>query len=331
MTKKKVALMYLVLAIILLAAVLLALTLGSARLSLNQILSSISGGGDFTSNLILFDLRLPRVVAALLAGAGLAVAGLLLQSVTGNDLCSPNIIGVNSGAGFAVMVFLCIFPMAHRALPAAAFIGAFATTLIVLSVSLFMHSSNSKTTVILAGVAIGTFLSSGISFLSQLYPDVLPSYTSFSIGSFSGIYAEDLTIPAIIIAVGLVASQMLSQKLNILCLGEEIAYSLGVQVKSLRIITLAVASALCASVVSFAGLLGFVGLVVPHIARKIAGHDIRILVSVCALCGAILVTLSDLIGRTMFSPADLPAGIIVSAVGAPFFIYLLFRRDKTYD
>ena len=327
MNEKKLPAVFTVLIILLAASVLSGFMFGSARLSLPEIIAAFTGRAESgTGALILFSLRLPRVAGAGLAGAGLAVAGLMLQTATDNDLCSPNVIGVNAGAGFAVMLFLCLFPMAFPYLPAAAFAGALGTTMLVLGMSFTAGHHRARTTVVLAGVAVGTLFNAGISFLSQLYPDVLSSYASFSAGGFSGVYGDDLPVPAVMIAAGLAASQLLAPRLNLLCLGDELAQSLGVGVRRVRFAALVTASILCAAVVSFAGLLGFVGLIVPHIGRRIAGHDIRILVPVCALGGASLVILSDLAARTLFSPAELPAGILMAAIGAPFFLWLLFKR-----
>ena len=173
MRSRRLALLFPALAAALVLSALLGLAMGSARLGFGEVAQALVGKGGETA-------RLPRVAGALLAGAGLAVAGLLLQSATDNDLCSPNVIGVNAGAGLAVMTFLCLFPMAFRLLPAAAFAGAFGTTLLVLGVSFSLGHHTSKTMVVLAGVAVGTLFNAGISFLSQLYPDILSSYASFS-------------------------------------------------------------------------------------------------------------------------------------------------------
>ncbi len=195
------------------------LALGSARFPLDEVIAVFTGGGDPTVRLIVLQLRLPRVAGAVLAGVGLAVSGLLLQSATGNDLCSPNIIGVNSGAGFAVMVLLCLFPMAFAVLPLAAFAGALFTTFLVLGISVSAGGHQSKSTVLLAGVAVSSLLSAGISFLSQLVPDALASYSAFSIGGFSGVQGADLVFPAIMIGVGTGLAWGLAPQLNLLCLG----------------------------------------------------------------------------------------------------------------
>ena len=190
---------------------------------------------------------------------------------------------------------------------------------------LFLFSPKVK---ILAGVAVAALFNAGISFLSQLYPEALTSYASFSAGGFSGVTREDLPVPCGMIAAGVLLAWLLSSRLNLLCLGDELAQSLGVRVRLVRFTALVLSSVLCAAVVSFAGLLGFAGLIVPHIARRILGQDIRPPVPFCALAGGILVILSDLAARTLFSPAELPAGILMAALGAPFFLYLLIRKRR---
>lgn len=317
------------LCIALVAAVTLAFLIGSARFGLREALDALfTDHGDPAVRVILIELRLPRIAAALLAGAGLAVAGLLLQTATDNDLCSPNVIGVNAGAGLAVMLVMCLAPAAFAALPLAAFGGAALTTSVVLGITFSAAGRRVKTKVVLAGVAVGALLNAGISFLSQLYPEVLSSYAAFSAGGFRDVYAADLPLPAAMIGAGLIVSAILLPKLNLLALGDDIAFSLGVAVRPLRFGALLLASLLAGAVVSFAGLLGFVGLIVPHIARRLVGHDVRRLYPVCILGGALLVVLSDLAARTLFSPAELPAGILMAAMGAPFFLYLLFRRSR---
>ena len=329
MNKKRLVVLFPVLFGLLFVSVMLAFMFGSAKFGLKEIFTAIfSDKGDDTVRFILINLRLPRILAAALAGAGLSVAGLLLQTVTDNDLCSPSVIGVNSGAGFAVMLILCVFPSAYGLLPLASFVGAAATSLLVLGISFSAAGRRVRTKVVLAGVAVGALFSAGISFLAQIYPDALSSYADFSAGGFREIYADELLVPGIGIAAGLAVAFLLSQKLNVLTLGEDMATGLGIAVRPLRFFTLLLASFLCGCVVSFAGLLGFAGLIVPHIARRIAGHDVRVLIPVCILTGPILVILADLAARTLFSPAELPAGILMAAIGAPFFLYLLFRRKS---
>lgn len=257
----------------LVAAVISALTVGSADISLSRVLAAFLDE-DKTARVIVVGLRLPRLAGAALAGAALATAGQLLQAVTDNELCAPNIIGVNSGSGLAVMLVLCLFPMYWQLLPLAAFIGALAASFFVLLVS-GASPGDQKSSLILAGVALSSILGAGISFLSLKYPDVLSSYTAFSVGGFSGVTFDELAIPAIMIFVCFILAMIAAPQINLLCLGDEAAGSLGVRVRRLRVATIVITSGLCAAAVSFAGLLGFVGLIVPHIIRRICGQRLR--------------------------------------------------------
>ena len=324
--KAGVGLIYLILTLLSVAAVISALTVGSADISLSRVLAAFSGE-DKTARVIVVGLRLPRLAAAALAGAALASAGQLLQNVTDNELCAPNIIGINAGSGLAVMLVLCLFPMYWRLLPAAAFVGALASSFLVLLIS-GASPGDQKSSLILAGVALSSILSAGISFLSLKYPDVLSSYTAFSVGGFSGVSLDELIVPAAMIFVCFVLAMVQAPRINLLCLGDEEASALGVRVKLLRVFTIVITSGLCAAAVSFAGLLGFVGLIVPHIVRRLCGQRLRRILPITALSGAILVVFSDIIGRTILAPGELPAGIIMALIGAPFFLYLLMRRRR---
>lgn len=312
-----------------LAAALLGLALGSAPLTLRQVWEGLFGTERTTSYLILRAVRLPRVAAALLAGAGLAVSGVLLQSATNNPLAGPNVIGVNAGAGFAMILGMCLFPLSYRLLPAAAFVGAFACTALIVAVS--AKAGGAKVTIVLAGVAVSTLLNAGISLLKLIYPDMAVTYTHFSVGDVDGATFQQLAVPAVIIGGCLLAAMALGARMDLLCLGDELAASLGVRVKLLRGAALLLASASAAAAVSFSGLLGFVGLMVPHIARRLVGTALRRLLPAAALLGAALVTASDLLGRVLFAPSQVPAGIITSFVGVPFFFVLLLqRRDRSW-
>ena len=317
----------LLLAVLLLAAFLLALGLGSTPLSLKQIIDGLLWKEDArNASVILYYLRLPRAFAALLAGIGLSVSGVLLQSVTGNTLAAPNIIGVNAGAGFCAILTLCFFPTATHTLPLTAFLGAFGTTLLIVTVS--AKAGSFRGTIILCGIAFTALLNAGISLLSFIDSDVLTAYNAFSIGGLSGVRIEQLWIPCVIIFLSLTLSLLLSERIHILCLGDVLAASLGVRVRTLRILCLLAASASAAAVVSFAGLLGFVGLVVPHMARKITGEQTGRTLTVSALLGATLVLLADLVGRTLLAPTEIPVGVLMAFLGAPFFLILLLQRRE---
>lgn len=300
------------------------LCFGSAPLSLSQLAAAFTGEG--TARVILFGIRLPRVLAGLAAGVGLSTAGVLLQTVTANDLASPNIIGINSGAGLAVILMLTFAPKAGIMLPVAAFFGAFGAALVILATGSRIGSTRSG--ILLMGIAITTIFNAAISFLSLLDEGILAEYNHFTVGSLRAVGLDELILPGIIIACGFCTGLALSGRLAVLSLGDAAAAALGVRVKGLRVAAMACAAACAAAVVSFAGLLGFVGLVVPHMARALVGQRPGKLLIVSALLGGVLVILADLAGRTLFAPSELPVGILMSLIGAPWFLFLIIRRKR---
>ncbi len=297
-----------------------ALFFGGSTLSAKEVLSGLLTGMG-TEGIILRAVRLPRVLAGMLAGMGLAVSGTLLQSVTDNGLAGPNIIGVNAGAGAAVIVLLFFFPSASGALPVAAFFGALGATVFI--VALARRIGMRRAGVILAGLALTAILNAVISFLSLLDSDVLATYNYFSVGGLSGVTVRELFLPFVMILLSLTLAMLVSSRLAVLSLGDSLAGALGVRVKRLRILALVCASASAAAAVSFAGLLGFVGLIVPHISRRLVGERLGVLLPASAITGGILVVLADLLGRTLFAPTEVPVGIVMALIGAPFFLVLL--------
>lgn len=323
--KNKKMITVILLCILLLISVCLGILFGSVRLSFNDMLRCLSGREkDTTAYILITTIRLPRVAAGLLAGVGLASAGVILQGVMNNSLASPNTIGVNSGSGFAVMLALMLCPEHSGALPAAAFLGALLTTLAVFALAYFADSS--RTTIILAGITISSFLNAGINTIKLLNTDITLNLTSFLIGSLSGLTGSRLILPGICILAAFILTLFFTRSLNILCLGDDIARSLGLRVSFTRFTLLILSSIMAGCVVSFAGLLSFIGLIVPHICRKLFGNDARFLLPCSALLGASFVVLCDLLGRVIASPYELPAGIIMAFIGGPFFLYLLLKK-----
>lgn len=311
----------------LLLAVMTAISLFTGSVPLD--LSSIPDAGS-AENIIFFSLRLPRVCACLLAGFALALSGFMLQSASSNDLASGNIIGINAGAGFAVLLFLVFFPDLFHLLPFAAFAGALMSCALVFIISAFTKSIGSSGSLILSGVAVNALFNALISTLSSLFPDVMSSYSSFSIGGFASVYASSLIVPSFLICAGGILCFSLSPVMNIIRLGDEITSSMGYRPFRIRIILASAAALLASSAVSFAGLLGFVGLVIPHLARFLSGGEALRSLVISALAGPLLVLSADLLARTVISPGELPAGIFLSITGVPFLIFLLVRR-KRYD
>ena len=289
--------------------------------------------GYETESIILYLVRLPRLLAALLAGVGLSLSGVLLQNLTDNALASPNTIGVNAGAGMGAIISMSAFFVNASFLKVSlnsffAFLGAFLTTLFVL---LLAHKAGgSKSSVILAGVAVTAILNASISVVTLIDSDVLISYNSFSIGSFSGVKYVQLVLPCVVISFCLILSALLSRQIDILCIGDGMAALTGVSINKIRMCCILCASASAASVVSFAGLLGFVGLVVPHIARRIVGNSTKPLIFASALIGSLVTVSADLLGRIILAPSEIPVGIMMALVGVPFFIFILFKKRGEY-
>lgn len=307
-----------------------ALRFGSVHMSTKRFWEALflSTGAE-TDSLILYSVRLPRILAGVLAGIGLSVSGVLLQAVTDNALASPNVIGVNAGAGFGVILTLAVLPGAAgmlrlSLLPLFAFGGALLATFTVLLLSRCAGGGRSAT--VLSGVAVSALLNALISGMTLLNTDLLSSYNAFSIGGFRGVQYGELILPAVMIFLCLAASLLLSSGVDLLCLGHSTAALMGVRVGFLRTVCILCASASAAAAVSFAGLLGFVGLIVPHMARRLVGHRTRYLLIVSALLGGSVTVLADLGGRVLLAPTEIPVGITMALVGAPFFLFLLFQK-----
>ena len=301
------------------------LSFGSVKIPVKDVIGAfVSPGSSPVSTTIIRDVRFPRVLAGLLAGAGLSVAGVILQGVMNNALASPNTIGVGSGAGFLVMLALAFFPGKVWLQPVFAFAGALFATLSIFALAYFADTS--RITIILAGITVSSFLSAGINLIKTLDTDIALNINSFLIGSLSGVSLRDITVPGILIAFAAIVAVFLSGALNILGLGDDVAASLGMRVSLIRFILMIVSSILAGCVVSFAGVLGFVGLIVPHICRRLFGNDAKILIPCSILLGAGFVMICDLLSRVLFSPYELPTGIIMSFIGGPFFMYLLIIK-----
>lgn len=302
----------------------LSLCIGSAKISIREAVSALQNGSLTPDSRILFYVRLPRALAAVLSGAALAVSGVLLQNVLNNALAAPNIIGVNAGAGFAVLFLLAVFPTATAFLPFAAFFGALFASLLIYAVA--AKSGASRTTITLAGVALSSVFTAGSNGIKTFFPDTIYNSSSFFIGGFSGIAYQNLTPAWIAILLGLLLAVLFSGEMDVLSLGDETAQSLGMRVQGTRFLLLMTASLLAGGAVSFSGLLGFVGLIVPHILRHFIGARHRILVPLSALFGASFVLLCDTLSRTLFSPYEIPVGIVLSLLGGPFFLFLIVRK-----
>ena len=311
-------------AVLCLVSAVLSLLLGAANLSLPQLWQAVLDGPNHTAGWIFWYSRLPRTAACLLSGAALAAAGCILQGILGNQLASPSIIGVNAGAGFAVTVCCAIGALSGWVVALSSFGGAMAAVFIV--VMLARKTGASRTTVILSGVAMNCILNALSDAVTTLDPDAGMLSSEFRVGGFSSVVHTRLIPAGVLIVIALVVVLTLCSELDVLALGEDTARSLGLNVKRIRGVFLIMAALLAGASVSFAGLLGFVGLLVPHAARALVGSESRYLLPLSVLGGAGFVTLCDLIARVAFAPYELPVGILLAVLGGPFFLILLFRK-----
>lgn len=305
-------------------ASLLSLSLGAARLELAQLWRSILEGPGSTAGYIFWYVRLPRTAACLLAGSALSVSGAVIQSVLNNRLASPSIIGVNAGAGLAVTVCCALGLLSGWAVAGAAFAGAVISALLIVFVAEKVGAS--RTTVILGGVAVNAFLNALSEAVTTLVPEAGIMAGDFRVGGFSAVSHLRLIPAGILILAGLIALFQLHNELEVLSLGEETAQSLGMSVRKMRTVFLILSAMLAGCAVSFAGLLGFVGLIIPHGIRKLSGNERQRFLPLCALGGAGFVTACDVLSRVVFAPFELPVGILLSVLGGPFFLGLLLKR-----
>ena len=287
-------------------------------------LFSLGLGAATLTPVIFRFVRLPRTLGCLLAGAALAVSGAVIQGVLSNKLASPSIIGVNAGAGLAVTLCCAWGALSGWAIAGSAFLGALLSVFLIVLVA--EKAGASRTTVILTGVAVNAFLNALSEAVSTLIPEVGMMAGDFRVGGFGAVSQVRLLPAAVLICLALLAVCSLHNELDVLALGEETAQGLGMNVKKTRTLLLVLAALLAGAAVSFAGLLGFVGLIVPHGVRRMAGSESKVLLPLCAMGGAAFVAFCDTAARVVFAPFELPVGILLSVLGGPFFLLLLLKR-----
>ena len=277
---------------------------------------------------IFWQIRVPRVIVAAIVGMLLGISGVILQGVLRNPLADPYILGVSAGAGvgaaLAMGLGLNFIFLGMSSVPILAFILAMISVLIVYRLSNIAERSSPET-LILAGVAVSAFASAILSLII-IVSGQLQSIYFWLLGSFSMASYTDVITLIPYLLVGMTVAYFYSKELNALLLGEEMALTLGVEVEKVRFLMITVASLMTAAAVSVSGLIGFVGLIVPHFVRIILGPNHRALVPISALGGALLLVVADTLGRTIFSPIELPIGIVMALIGSPFFLYVLRRR-----
>ena len=302
----------------------LSLTKGSSFITMSQIVELLLHPGTDPQSQIIWNIRMPRTIVGALVGINLSLSGAILQAIMRNPLADPHIIGISSGAGLAGVVIMILFPTLEYLITPVAFVGAMLAAICIYILA--WKNGIKPVRIILAGVAVSAFLSAGISGLMIFYSDRVHGALMWMVGGLAARSWPHVSIILPYAIIGLVLALASASYLNILQLGDEMARGLGVNVEVTRIVMTAIAALLAASAVSVVGLLGFVGLVVPHAARLLIGSDYRFLLPAAALLGVAIVTLSDTFARVIFAPIELPVGIIMAFLGAPFFLFLLRRE-----
>lgn len=309
-------------ALLLLLAILS--TVGTVNLELKEIISALINNDNKMVTTIVYKMRLPRNILAAIVGANLAVAGVLLQSVMKNPLADPGITGVSTGASVAAIIILLLLPQYTGILPLIAFIGgAFACILVFI---MAYKNGIKPGRIVLAGVAVNAILGGVISFLSTMYSDRIQSamlWLNGSLATKTWVHVEMLFIYSII---GLIISLFLIRSANILQLGDDAATNLGVNANYSRLIICSVAVFLAAISTSVVGVISFVGLIVPHIARMIMGSVHKYTIPFSMVLGGMVLLVADTLGRTIGGAIEIPVGVIMSIFGGPFFLYLLRKR-----
>ncbi|HJF31621.1 MAG TPA: iron ABC transporter permease [Sporosarcina psychrophila] len=319
-----------VLGLLIIIVFMISMNTGYIKLSPLEVIRTLFGFGTDKQHLILFEFRLPRIIIAVLVGMGLAVSGCILQGISRNALADPGILGINAGAGLAVMLFISFFPSTTATpvflLPVLAFLGAGITAVIIYSLAYKRHEGISPMRLLLTGVAIAAGISSVMIVLTlRLSPENYQFVATWLAGSIWGSNWKFVLslLPWIILLIPFAFSK--ARVLNVLNLGDLTATGLGASIEKERRVLLATAVGLAGASVSVSGGIGFVGLIGPHLARQLVGSRHQFLIPAAAMTGGLLVLIADTIGRWLLQPSEIPAGIVVAVIGAPYFLYLLSR------
>ncbi|WP_102716270.1 iron ABC transporter permease [Paenibacillus castaneae] len=318
------------LTLLIILSFIISMNTGLISLSPIEVLRTLFGAGTDMQELILFDFRLPRIVISILIGAGFAVSGCIIQGLSRNPLADPGLLGINAGAGLAVILFIVYYPTTERGsiflMPLLALIGAFLTALVIYLFSYKKHKGLLPTRMVLVGIAIAAGIVAVTQILTlRLDPNRYQFFAVWMAGSIWGTnwkYVLAL-LPWLVIIVPFVSYK--AKSLNALNLGDQLALGLGAHVNKERAWLLTAAVALAGSCVAVGGGIGFVGLISPHLARRLVGPKHEVLLPTSALVGALLVIVSDTLARWAFQPTEIPVGIVVAVIGAPYFLYLLSR------
>jgi len=320
--------------ILFIAVFILSFSIGQYPISPSEFLHILFGkliGAEKTwsdaAELVIFKIRMPRVLAGALIGAGLSAAGAAYQGLFRNPMASPDVLGASAGAGFGASLSLYA-GLSYAAVSANAFIGGLAAVGTAYLISTRARR-NPTLSMVLAGIMIGSLLNSATSFIKLVADssNTLPAITYWLMGSIAGVRENELLLAAIPILSGLLLLFLFRWKLNLLTMGDEEARSMGVNIRVTRIVVVACATLITAACISISGIIGWVGLVIPHFARMLVGYDYRIMLPVSMLMGASFLMAVDVLARTLVT-SEVPIGILTAFVGAPFFLYLILGRGN---
>lgn len=313
-------------AAVLIFAFFVSLLAGNTDFTFAGMLSALMGNGTEKERLILYAIRFPRTLASLFCGSALALSGLMLQTALNNSLASPSVIGINSGASMFVLLAGILFPGMVSAKMLFSFLGSFTAVFIVLFIS--VRAGFSKTSMVLAGVAVSALFSAFINLIITIEPDLAADKAAFTLGGFSNISTKDvwILIPGVVLLFFFCL--FLSRGLDLLPLGDDMASSLGLNVKMYRGLAILAAAVLAGLSVSVCGMLSFAGLIIPNLIRIAGAEKLRDNIFLSVIYGGGFVMLCDTAARTIVYPYELPAGLIISMLGAPFFIYILIKKKR---
>lgn len=337
--RKKYLNIGMILFLVLLVITLVSISLGKAEISIKDIVSIITGKVTLNPNIyshikpykvaIVWDIRLPRILIGVIVGTGLAVAGTVFQSLLMNPLADPYTIGVSTGAAFGASLIIYInLILSSIQIPITpfAFLGAFITLLLVLKIANrggIINSSN----LIIAGIIVSSILSAGISFLKNAAGEQVSAIIFWLMGSLASRTWTHVLVAAPVILIAIFVCTYYSDDLNLLCLGEKDARSLGVDTDKMRKIFLVVGAVITAVCVSVSGIIGFIGLIIPHLLRFSVTSDNRALIPLSGLLGGVILVLADNISRVLFT-TEIPVGVLTTLLGGPFFIYIFIKKNK---
>ncbi|MBR7796802.1 MAG: FecCD family ABC transporter permease [Bacillota bacterium] len=328
-TRKRILILLIFIVLIVLTFVI-SVNIGAIRLSPSELLQTIIGNGTAQQELILFEFRLPRIIISMLVGAGLAVSGCILQGVARNPLAEPGILGITTGAGLMVVLALAYYPVGESIpvglLPFLSLIGGISTAIIIYMLAYDRHNGLLPNRLVLNGIAVAAGLNAILLVVSLQLPeqkyDVLAVWMAGRIWGAEWRFVFTL-LPWMIILLPYIFLK--ARTLDVLTFGDEVATGLGVSVEKERLKVVAASVGLASACISVSGGIAFVGLIGPHLARKLIGPNHRFLLPLSAVAGALLLLAADTIGKAILQPSEIPAGIVVAIIGAPYFLYLLSK------